>query len=47
MNGSEKIEVTFKDFTCPLDGGVISGHTIDGKTAKGMIKIDGSLDFKL
>ncbi len=37
MKDEKKIELTFKDFTCPPEGGDIFGHTTDGRTAKGKI----------
>lgn len=42
-----KFGLKFKDFSCPPEGGVITGHTDDGKTVKGTIRSDRSLDFTL
>ncbi len=47
MKGVQKIELTFKDFTCPIEGGVITGHTTDGKKAKGKIESSRKLVFAL
>lgn len=38
MKGDEKIELTFKDFKCPIEGGAITGLTVDGETVKGTIQ---------
>ena len=37
MNDEKRTELTFKDFTCPPEGGDITGHTTDGRTVKGKI----------
>ena len=38
IEDEKKIELIFKDFTCPVEGGEIIGHTTDGRTAKGRIE---------
>ncbi len=47
MKDDEEIELAFQDFTCPPDSGLITGHTTDGKTAKGKIESDRRLTFTL
>ena len=47
MKNEKKIEITFKDFTCPPEGGDIFGHTTDGRTAKGKIENNRRLVFTL
>ena len=47
MKDEKKIELTFKDFTCPPEGGDIVGHTTDGRTAKGKIENNRRLVFTL
>ena len=47
MKSDKRIELTFKDFKCPTEGGTITGRTIDGKTLKGTIKSDRKLNFTL
>ncbi len=32
VKDENNIELAFKDFTCPPEGGIITGHTGDGKT---------------
>ena len=46
-NDEQKIVLDFKDFTCPAEGGVITGHTTDGKTANGSIDGYRKLFFNL
>ena len=43
----KQIKLAFKDFTCPPEGGVITGHTTDGKTVKGKIEKNRRLVFTL
>ena len=43
----KKIPLAFKDFTCPPEGGDITGHTTDGRTAKGKIQSNRRLAFTL
>ena len=38
IEDEKKIELIFKDFSCPVEGGEIIGHTTDGRTAKGRIE---------
>ena len=38
IEDEKKIELIFKDFTCPIEGGEITGLTTDGRTAKGRIE---------
>ncbi len=41
-------ELAFKDFACPPEGGEITGHTTDGRTAKGSWKeSNGMVGFTL
>ena len=47
MKNEKKIELTFKDFTCPPQGVDIFGHTTDGRTAKGKIENNRRLVFTL
>ncbi len=47
IQDEKKIELTFKDFTCPLEGGVITGLTTDGKKVKGKIESNRRLAFTL
>ena len=47
IQDEKKIELTFKDFTCPLEGGVITGLTTDGKKAKGKIESNRKVEFTL
>ncbi len=47
IEDEKKIELKFKDFTCPIEGGVITGHTTDGRTAEGMIECNRKLVFTL
>lgn len=42
-----EIELTFEDFTFNLEGGLITGHTTDGKTASGKVNDNHELIFKL
>ncbi len=43
----KKIELSFKEFRCPPEGGDITGHTTDGRTAKGKIQTSRNLLFTL
>ena len=43
----KQIKLAFKDFTCPPEGGVITGHTTEGKTVKGKIEKNRRLVFTL
>lgn len=43
----QKIELEFKDFNCPPEDGVITGHTTDGKTMNGKIEGSRKLFFNL
>ena len=43
----KKIEFKFKDFSCPPEGGVITGHTHDGRIAEGKIESNRKLVFTL
>ena len=47
MKDDKKIQLVFKSFSCPTEGGTITGHTIDGKKVKGTIKSDRKLNFTL
>ena len=47
MKDEKKIELTFKEFTCPPEGGVITGHTHDGRIAEGKIESNRKLVFTL
>ena len=47
IQDEKKIELTFKDFTCPSEGGVITGLTNDGKKVKGKIESNRRLAFTL
>ena len=47
IQDEKKIELTFKDFTCPLEGGVITGLTTDGKKVRGKIESNRRLAFTL
>ena len=47
MKDDKKIELVFKSFSCPTEGGTITGQTIDGKKVKGTIKSDRKLNFTL
>ncbi len=47
IEDEKKIELIFKDFSCPPEGGVITGHTTDGRTAEGKIKDNRKLVFTL
>ena len=35
IQDEKKIELTFKDFKCPPEGGDITGYTTDSRIAKG------------
>lgn len=39
--------IKFKGFSCPPEGGVITGQTVEGLIAKGIIKSNHRLDFTL
>jgi hypothetical protein len=43
----KQIVLKFKDFTCPIQGGVITGNTNDGKTVEGKIESNRKLVFTL
>jgi hypothetical protein len=43
----KRSELAFKDFICPPEGGDITGHTTDGRTAKGRIEGNRELTFTL
>jgi hypothetical protein len=43
----KKIEFKFKDFSCPIEGGVITGHTHDGRIVEGKIESNRKLVFTL
>ena len=43
----KQIELKFKDFTCPIEGGVITGNTYDDKTVEGKIDSNRKLVFTL
>ena len=47
IQDEEKIELTFKDFKCPPEGGDITGLTTDGRTAKGKIESNRKVEFTL
>ncbi len=47
IKDKQKIELAIKDFICPLEGGVITGHTTDGKKVKGQIESSHKLVFEL
>ncbi len=47
MQNEKQIELAFKDFKCPPEGGVISGLTTDGRIAKGRIEGDRKFAFTL
>ena len=47
MKDDKKIELVFKSFFCPTQGGTITGYTIDGEKVKGTIKSDRKLNFTL
>ena len=47
VKDEKKIKIKFKNFTCPPEGGVITGYTTDGKTAKGKIESNRRLVFTL
>ncbi len=37
LKDEKKMDIVFNYFTCPLEGGIITGNTTDGKKAKGYI----------
>ena len=43
----KQIELTFKNFICPIEGGVITGNTNDDKTVEGKIDSNRKLVFTL
>jgi hypothetical protein len=43
----KRSDIEFIDFTSPPEGGDITGHTTDGRTAKGKIQIKRKLVFTL
>ena len=43
IQDEKKIELTFRDFTCPPEGGDIVGLTTDGKNAKGKSQSNGNV----
>ena len=47
LEEEKKIEFKFKDFSCPIEGGVITGHTHDGRIVEGKIESNRRLVFSL
>ena len=47
IQDEKKIELTFKDFTCPSEGGVITGHTTDGRAVNGKSQSNREVEFTL
>ena len=47
MKEEEKVELQFKAFKCPSEGGAITGLTVDGKTVNGTIQSNRKLKFTL
>jgi hypothetical protein len=47
VKDEKKIELAFKDFKFPIEGGEITGQTTDGRTAKGRIEGNRKLIFTL
>jgi hypothetical protein len=47
LNDEKRSELPFKDFTCPPEGGEITGHTTDGRTVKGKIQSNREVKFTL
>ena len=47
VKDDKKIQFIFKEFTCPPEGGDITGLTTDGRTAEGKIKSNRKLVFTL
>ncbi len=43
----KRSDIEFKDFTCPPEGGDITGHTTDGRIANGKIQSNRKLIFTL
>ena len=47
IEDEKKIELIFKDCTCPSEGGDITGHTTDGRIVEGKIESNRKLVFTL
>ena len=47
VQDEKKIQLTFKEFTCPPEGGDITGLTTDGRIAEGRIQGNRMLAFTL
>jgi hypothetical protein len=47
VKDEKKIELAFKEFRCPLEGGDITGQTTDGRTMLGKIESNRRLVFTL
>jgi hypothetical protein len=47
VEAEKRIQLTFKEFTCPPDSGDITGLTTDGRTVEGKIESNRKLFFTL